>query len=503
MLALPRMPTHPVDPEHGYQSLARCDTDHEINQGRETLNSQGEMAVAQLCGSALKHAAETITHADEKLISVFGYVTTMDKQQYCGLLMRCREAAAEMWEWMLAHRLQAILLVFGLGGTAYKAKTIAKFMEASASGFIAWGKATTTTKRFFGFVGLMIARLGISTLVPPTSPGFGIILQAATPESEKWTAMPLFLAASTVAGAIPYVFDKVAQIFVHEDFVFTRCMKRFVDAWPLTCWTAPAMREVFKSAGGGKMGASLAVIVAHAAPFMGAQTTIIQRYFLPHPLDTIISQPFGMSEDLLGMAVAEGASNPFLASVSLTVLIVAFNMLQFLVVSNFGDFKAYMVAVCNFAIGGLVAYIVSSASSLGQSKASTTGGLLIVLLQFLTQLFAIPMLLSSAERCAHDPVTNKFSPMGREANSASEPFLKVQPAVQPAVQPDAASSAAKVVSTAAPGKLLPPPLKVHPAVQPEAASSSAEVVSSAALGKLLPPPIERTKSKSPVRRGGA
>jgi len=64
---------------------------------------------------------------------------------------------------------------------------------------------------------------------------------------------------------------------------------------------------------------------------MGAQTTIMQRYFLPHPLDTIVSQPFGMTEDLVSMAMAEATSDPILASASLTVLIVSFNLARGLI----------------------------------------------------------------------------------------------------------------------------------------------------------------------------
>merc|ERR1719325_229991 len=83
----------------------------------------------------------------------------------------------------------------------------------------------------------------------------------------------------------------------------------------------------------GKLSASFAVIVGHVVPFMGAQTTIMQRYFLPHPFDTIASQPFGMTEDLVSMAMAEATSNPTLASVSLTTLIVFFNLARGLVFS--------------------------------------------------------------------------------------------------------------------------------------------------------------------------
>merc|ERR1719336_2620830 len=84
----------------------------------------------------------------------------------------------------------------------------------------------------------------------------------------------------------------------------------------------------------GKLGASFAVIVAHVVPFMGAQTTIMQRFFLPHPFDTIISQPFGMTEDLVSMAMAEATSDPVLASASLTVLIVSFNLARGLIFSG-------------------------------------------------------------------------------------------------------------------------------------------------------------------------
>merc|ERR1719386_320172 len=98
-----------------------------------------------------------------------------------------------------------------------------------AQHFINWGATTTPTRRFGGFVVLMILRLVISTLVLPTSPAFGIIIQAATPEDEKWTAMPFFLLASTVAGAFPYAMDKILQVCLRKDFQFTMFMKHFAE----------------------------------------------------------------------------------------------------------------------------------------------------------------------------------------------------------------------------------------------------------------------------------
>jgi len=161
--------------------------------------------------------------------------------------------------------------------------------------------------------------------------------------------MPCSLLASALAGAWPWIFDKMIQVFTGEDFWFTMGAKRFADTYPLTCWTGPAMRETFhqvyevigdkartdaRCLKYGKLAASFAVIVGHVVPFMGAQTTIMQRFFLPHPLDTIISQPFGMTEDLVSMAMAEAISDPVLASWSLTALIVLFNLARGLIFSG-------------------------------------------------------------------------------------------------------------------------------------------------------------------------
>jgi len=237
--------------------------------------------------------------------------------------------------------------VTGLGISTFKARVMGQYMLNVASSFCAWSRRQPLYLRFFGFVGLMSVRLIVSTLVPPTSPGFGIIIQAATPDDQKWTAMPCFLFASAIAGAWPYILDQFIWMFSRKDFGFTILAKHFADHYPLTCWTGPAMKEafdrVYQSGGGdhaeseqeklkyGKLGASFAVIVGHVVPFMGAQTTIMQRFFLPHPLDTIVSQPFGMTEDLVSMAMAEAISNPVLASASLTALIVYFNLARGLI----------------------------------------------------------------------------------------------------------------------------------------------------------------------------
>lgn len=146
------------------------------------------------------------------------------------------------------------------------------------------------------------------------------------------------------------------------------------------------MLKVFKTAGGGKTGASLAVIVAHAAPFMGAQTTNLQRYFLPNPLDTIISQPFGMSEDLLSMAMGEAFSKPVLASRSLTGIICGFNIILFAVFSKGSDIEAFVCAILNIVVGLLSVNIVSEYD--GMMNRGTC--FRIVACQLMTQMFLVP-----------------------------------------------------------------------------------------------------------------
>merc|ERR1712228_784326 len=124
------------------------------------------------------------------------------------------------------------------------------------------------------------------------------------------------------------------------------------------------MAQVFKHSGGGELGASLAVIMAHSAPFMGAQTTMIQRYFLPNPFDAIVSQPFGMLEDLFGLAIAQAQASPILASASVTMLVFVANLLCALRFSMEKDtrsrYKAAGTAFVNFWLGLLFYHLLCS-----------------------------------------------------------------------------------------------------------------------------------------------
>jgi len=272
-----------------------------------------------------------------------------------------------------------------------------------------------------------------------------------------WTAMPCFLAASSVAGAWPWILDKVIQLYSREDFYFTMAAKRFADNYPLTCWTGPAMREAYQHMNGdceesGKLGASFAVIVGHVMPFMGAQTTIMQRHFLPHPADTIASQPFGMTEDLVGMAMAEATSNPMLASASLTALIVFFNLARGLVFSvNKGkelqrqdshpsvrddlvvadieatkesstnqaaqDYAALAAAALNVVVGIATAHMVSGGIS--QKLAFC-----VVAFQMMVQLLIVPIILKHTyhlEEPPNDGAKDKIGSLPEQQRTAQVP----------------------------------------------------------------------------------
>jgi len=311
----------------------------QIKETRDSLKEKGKMAITHLIYAALDHAAEGISHPIHTVKNGIEFARKKTLKEWLG---DAKSVTLRVWAWAKRNPIKVSLMVVGLGYSAFKAKTMTAYMTDISKKYMTWSKNAPLPTRFLGFVALMSVRLIVSTLVPPTSPAFGIIITKATPNEQQWTAMLCFLLASALAGAWPYIFDKFLQLFTKKDFQFTMGAKSFADNYPLTCWSGPAMREafhrVYNSGGGamdekrrlrkGKLGASFAVILGHVFPFMGAQTTIMQRFFLPHPIDTIVSQPFGMTEDLVSMALGQATSNPVEASGSLTALIVLFNFMR-------------------------------------------------------------------------------------------------------------------------------------------------------------------------------
>jgi len=286
----------------GGRASQKPDVDELIKETREELKKKDEMAITHLVYAALDHASTAISHPDSTIKHGFEFAKGKNLVEW---RKEATSVMVKLWGWVQTNRVKVSVMVVGLGLSALNAKTMVQCMKNLAKSYCEWSQSKPLNVRFGGFLVLMSVRLIVSTLVPPTSPGFGIIISAATPANEKWTAMPCFLLASAAAGALPYILDKIIQVFTQKDFEFTMLAKQFVDNYPLTCWTGPAMKEtfyqVYQSAEEKdkqcekrlfkyrKMGASFAVIVGHVVPFMGAQTTIMQRFFLPHPLDAIIS----------------------------------------------------------------------------------------------------------------------------------------------------------------------------------------------------------------------
>jgi len=416
------------------------ETDKKIRENRNELKAANVMALGHLIYAALDHASQAISHPDNTLQKGVNMYKSKKPAEW---IEEARSVAKGVLSWAHRNPVKVTLMVIGLGISAFKAKTLAQYMLRTAASFCSWSQQQPLAIRFCGFVALMSVRLIVSTLVPPTSPGFGIIIQAATPDEQKWTAMPCFLLASAVAGAWPYILDKVLFVFMQEDFWFTMSAKHFADNYPLTCWTGPAMREafdrVYQTGGGdatpekklkyGKLGASFAVIVGHVVPFMGAQTTIMQRFFLPHPLDTIVSQPFGMTEDLVSMAMAEATSNPVLASASLTGLIVSFNLARGLI---FGldspplerDVGALLSALVNILVGVFIGFLVAGSLSI-------TAAFLVVVLQMMVQLLGVPIAMGHLVRLGyHVPFHESLKDGGELLGKRISNKQMIEPSVQ-------------------------------------------------------------------------
>jgi len=193
---------------------AQREIDNRIRENRNALKERGETALGHLVYAALGHASVAISHPDQTLgkgIEIY-HSKTNDKW-----IDEANSVVTKVWLWAKRNPIKVSLLMVSLAISAFKAKVMGQYMLDVAASFCAWSRKQPLYIRFWGFVGLMSVRLIVSTLVPPTSPVFGIIIQAATPDEQKWTAMPCFVLASAVAGAWPYILDKFMWVFLHED----------------------------------------------------------------------------------------------------------------------------------------------------------------------------------------------------------------------------------------------------------------------------------------------
>jgi len=193
--------------------------DDTIDRLRTKMQHEGHLALPGLVLASLDHAVMAISHPDEALGKVMEMARSKTRHER---VLEVKAVIENLKVWVKNIPLKVTLMVMGLGGTAFKAKAIGQFMLDAAEGFCMRSRRQNLFVRLWDFVALMSVRLVVSTLVPPTSPGFGIIIQAATPDEQKWTAMPRFLVASAIAGAWPWVFDKLLQCFTGKDFCFTK-----------------------------------------------------------------------------------------------------------------------------------------------------------------------------------------------------------------------------------------------------------------------------------------
>merc|ERR1712232_927553 len=130
------------------------------------------MAFPTLCYTALEHVCEAVTHSDHKIQSV----CRMTKADWLHCRAHAKRLAGEMKAWVLLNPWMTFFMLVGLGGTAFKSKTIAKWMESQAESFTKFAQSRNNYQRFGLIVVLMVLRLFVSTLVPPTSPAFSVIV---------------------------------------------------------------------------------------------------------------------------------------------------------------------------------------------------------------------------------------------------------------------------------------------------------------------------------------
>ena len=228
--------------------------------------------------------------------------------------------------------MKAVVLVAGMSGIAFKAKTLSGLIAGSlnAAGLNPKSFADPSVSwavRGPWFVTLMVCRLFITVAVPPLSPLFSMLVDDGMPETQQALAMPTFLLASTLAGSAPQALDFVVSQIANRVVApclgwgdissrdpVSKFMVRVMRAHPFTCWIEPGMRKVFNAAAGPRrlitaqslrFAAIVAILFGHVFPFAGAGVTWIAIGITPFLKDNMGAQPFGMTEDLVGVALTQ------------------------------------------------------------------------------------------------------------------------------------------------------------------------------------------------------
>ena len=295
---------------------------------RDTLTEENRGIIGDIASGLLEHSAHGATNMDKTVKDNVKKLVTLlkDPSKRAEAKEFLKSNFRELNSWFGENRVKATIMICGMGGIAFKAKTISTLISAHVGPFSKSfaDPAVSWAVRGPWFVTLMVLRLFVTVAVPPLSPLFSMLVDDGMPETQQALAMPTFLLASTLAGAAPQALDLLVNLVANH--VIAPCLRReegltsrrpvsgfmvrVLNAHPFTCWIYPGMKKVFDASRGGKIGAKslryaaiVAILFGHVFPFAGAGVTWAAIGITPFWSDNMLAQPFGMSEDLVGVAM--------------------------------------------------------------------------------------------------------------------------------------------------------------------------------------------------------
>jgi hypothetical protein len=195
--------------------------------------------------------------------------------------------------------------------------------------------------RFGNITVLMVIRLLVSNVLPPTSPAFAYLIGRSQAPGQGWAGTLYLLVCSMPAGMIVPSCDKLVFSFLSQKqksdidnhFLATNFLSRITDYLPFSFWVRPLMEQAFRVAH--KVGeaadhdaAAAAVLGGHFMIWSGPATTMHQRKFVPDWWTCIFIQPLGLMEDVaivLATWAGESASSQRSAEISLYFFMLLMN----------------------------------------------------------------------------------------------------------------------------------------------------------------------------------
>ena len=295
------------------------DSDDVFELTYRSLGKEKRGIIGDIATGLLEHAAHGATDFDKKLVELVSKLPA--------LLNGTRGQLEELKVWFRAHPVKGTILVCGMGGIVFKGKTISTLLAAHIEPVSKHFSKETVSwpARGSWFVTLMVLRLFVTVAVPPLSPLFSMLVDDGMPDTQQALAMPTFLVASTLAGAAPQALDLVVSLVANR--VIAPCLGKggqgltrrdpvskgmvwVMNMHPFTCWIYPGMKKVFDMAREDEIDAKslrfaaiVAILFGHVFPFAGAGVTWAAIGITPYLKDNMLAQPFGMTEDLVMVAL--------------------------------------------------------------------------------------------------------------------------------------------------------------------------------------------------------